>query len=308
MKRVGLLLGLLVFVAGEEDPYRVLGVKRSATEAEIKKAYRLLALKWHPDKNLGNPEAEEQFMRIGAAYDRLTTVPAGTGQERRQRQEHQHQRYERNYHYRTYQYQIRWDLSHLTTPFFLLIGIAVVAGLLQLGTKTMEEGGEDTAEKQVGVPEIVEVIGWLRESPLGQVAKIVAPSSYELNVLYLTAKGRRTLVFLPAENRHGCSVRDQFSIIEKLAIEFERDPLTFCWLDLKTQSADKCMLWEQQFGTKIPAPFVVALSYKGKKISLLPPRNSSSKGRHVLEEDVRKWLLRLLGGEVVQKPTAHGFM
>ncbi|CAI5723434.1 unnamed protein product [Peronospora effusa] len=298
MKRVGLLLGLLVFVvfvAGEEDPYRVLGVKRSATEAEIKKAYRLLALKWHPDKNLGNPEAEEQFMRIGAAYDRLTTVPVTTGQERRQRKEHQHQRYERNYHYRTYQYQIRWDLSHLTTPFFLLIGIAVVAGLLQLGTKTMEEGGEDTAEKQ-------------RESPLGQVAKIVAPSSYELNVLYLTAKGRRTLVFLPAENRHGCSVRDQFSVIEKLAIEFERDPLTFCWLDLKTQSADKCMLWEQQFGTKIPAPFVVALSYKGKKISLLPPRNSSSKGRHVLEEDVRKWLLRLLGGEVVQKPTAHGFM
>ena len=45
--------------------------------------------------------------------------------------------------------------------------------------------------------------------------------------------------------------------------------------------------------------FVVGLSYKGKKISLLPSRNNStSEGRQALEEDVRKWLLRLAGGEV----------
>ncbi|EGZ25294.1 hypothetical protein PHYSODRAFT_406426, partial [Phytophthora sojae] len=54
------------------DPHKVLGVRRSASEAEIKRAYRALALKWHPDKNPGNPQAEQEFMRIGAAYDRLT--------------------------------------------------------------------------------------------------------------------------------------------------------------------------------------------------------------------------------------------
>ncbi|CAI5714048.1 unnamed protein product [Peronospora destructor] len=304
MKRVVLLALLLVLVAGEEDPYKVLGVKRSATEEEIKKAYRVLALKWHPDKNLGNPQAEQQFMRIGAAYDRLTTGPVAAKEEWRQRRQQQRAHYERSYPSHTYQYQVRWDLSHLTTPFFLLIGIAVVAGMLQLGTKsteTREEGGGGvTTEKKVGFSEIVE-----RESPLGQVAKVFAPSSCELNVLYLTARRRRTLVFLPAENRHGCSVRDQFSVIEKLATEFRRDPLTFCWLDLKTQPADMCVQWEQQFG-KIPAPFVVAFSYKGKKMSMLPPCNSNSEGRQVLEENVRKWLLRLTGGEVVQKPTAHG--
>ena len=39
---------------------------------------------------------------------------------------------------------------------------------------------------------------------------------------------------------------------------------------------------------------------------MLPLRNSSSKGRQALEGDVRKWLLRLTGGEVAQKPTVHG--
>ena len=53
--------------------------------------------------------------------------------------------------------------------------------------------------------------------------------------------------------------------------------------------------------------FVVGLSNKGKKISLLPPRNNStSEGRQALEEDARKWLLRLAGGEVSQKPTVPG--
>lgn len=41
---------------------------------------------------------------------------------------------------------------------------------------------------------------------------------------------------------------DQFSVIEKLATEFQRDPLTFCWLDLTTQPADKRTLWQTQFG------------------------------------------------------------
>lgn len=58
-------------MAEEEDYYKILGVDKSASDAEIKKAYRKLALKYHPDQNKDNPEAEEQFKKVSAAYDIL---------------------------------------------------------------------------------------------------------------------------------------------------------------------------------------------------------------------------------------------
>ena len=51
-----------------EDYYKVLGVDKKASVDEIKKAYRKLALKYHPDKNPGNKKAEEQFKKISEAY------------------------------------------------------------------------------------------------------------------------------------------------------------------------------------------------------------------------------------------------
>ncbi|HVJ03481.1 MAG TPA: J domain-containing protein [Sphingomonas sp.] len=54
------------------DPYATLGVARTASEADIKKAYRKLAKELHPDRNKDNPKASERFSQVTQAYDLLT--------------------------------------------------------------------------------------------------------------------------------------------------------------------------------------------------------------------------------------------
>ncbi|MGE4546552.1 MAG: DnaJ domain-containing protein, partial [Desulfurella sp.] len=51
-----------------KDYYAILGVDRNATTEEIKKAYRKLALQYHPDRNEGDKKAEEKFKEITEAY------------------------------------------------------------------------------------------------------------------------------------------------------------------------------------------------------------------------------------------------
>ena len=55
-----------------EDYYQVLGVSRRCGEEEVKKAYKKAAVKYHPDKNPGNPEASENFKRIAEAFSVLS--------------------------------------------------------------------------------------------------------------------------------------------------------------------------------------------------------------------------------------------
>ncbi|KAL8198572.1 UNVERIFIED_CONTAM: DnaJ subfamily C member 16 [Gekko kuhli] len=66
-----LILALQILSAVDFDPYRILGVSRTASQADIKKAYKKLAREWHPDKNK-DPGAEDKFIQISKAYEILS--------------------------------------------------------------------------------------------------------------------------------------------------------------------------------------------------------------------------------------------
>ena len=61
-----------------DDPYRVLGLKPGASDEEVRKAYRALAKKYHPDMNPGDAHAAEMMNQINAAYDQIKNPPQTT--------------------------------------------------------------------------------------------------------------------------------------------------------------------------------------------------------------------------------------
>ena len=74
-----------------QDPYKVLGVSPEASDEEIKKAYRELTKKYHPDRNPDNPAAAEKMNDINAAYD---AIKNGTAQQQYAYQSGPYQQYE----------------------------------------------------------------------------------------------------------------------------------------------------------------------------------------------------------------------
>ena len=59
-------------MAEKRDYYEVLGVAKNATADEVKKAYRKLAIQFHPDKNPGDKKSEEKFKEVNEAYETIS--------------------------------------------------------------------------------------------------------------------------------------------------------------------------------------------------------------------------------------------
>jgi len=72
----------MISVAMDQDLYGILGIKPDAKLAEIRRAYRKKAIKCHPDRNPGNPEAERQFKEIARAYDVLSNEDSRSAYDR----------------------------------------------------------------------------------------------------------------------------------------------------------------------------------------------------------------------------------
>lgn len=79
MKQISLIFSVLLqlvllshIIEANRDFYKILGINRSATKNEVKKAYRNLAKKMHPDKNKDDPQADSKFSDLTAAYEILS--------------------------------------------------------------------------------------------------------------------------------------------------------------------------------------------------------------------------------------------
>ncbi|MCM2349037.1 MAG: J domain-containing protein [Bacteriovoracaceae bacterium] len=75
------------------DPYQVLGLSKNADQEDIKKSYRKLAKKYHPDLNPGNKEAEKKFKDVSHAFDMIGTSEARAKYDRGETDEQQQQQY-----------------------------------------------------------------------------------------------------------------------------------------------------------------------------------------------------------------------
>lgn len=141
------------------DPYRVLGVKPEATDEEIKKAYRELARKYHPDNYQDNPLAdlaEEKMKEINEAYEAVQKLRAGGGSGSYGGSAYQRQSASSNANSYGYQQQ--------STPLYAQVRAAINAGNLGRAENLLMQAPNRNAEWYFLSGSIAYRKGWLDEA------------------------------------------------------------------------------------------------------------------------------------------------
>ena len=162
------------------DPYQVLGVSSNASDDEVKKAYRELARKYHPDNYANNPLADlaqEKMKQINEAYDQIQKMRAGGG--------HSQQSYgyqsggyrQQSYGYRTGN---QWTDSGYTTPTYTKVRQAINLGNIQLAEELLQQVSNRDAEWYFLSGSVAYRKGWMDEARQNyQMACNMAPNNME---------------------------------------------------------------------------------------------------------------------------------
>lgn len=140
-----------------KDPYSVLGVSQSASDEEIKKAYRELARKYHPDNYQNNPLAdlaEEKMKEINEAYDTITKQRSGGGYQQRASSS-----------YGGYQGSYQQSYSSASSnPTYARVRNLINSGDLQTAERLLGEVGQRDGEWYFLTGSIAYRKGWLDEA------------------------------------------------------------------------------------------------------------------------------------------------
>ena len=149
------------------DPYQVLGVKPDASDDEIKRAYRELARKYHPDNYQNNPLAdlaEEKMKEVNEAYDAITKMRSGGGQS-----------YGASGGYRGYQQQ-----GHSGDPVFAQVRNLINSGNVDQAEQLLQGTNNRSAEWYFLTGSVAYRRGWLDEARQNyQIAVRMDPNNME---------------------------------------------------------------------------------------------------------------------------------
>lgn len=167
-----------------KDPYEVLGVKPGASDDEIKRAYRELARKYHPDNYQNNPLAdlaEEKMKEINEAYDLLSKKGGGY-------------QAQGGYQQSGYQYQSQGGYSQNASPLYVQVRSAINQGDLNRAEQLLRTAPAQDAEWHFLTGSIAYRKGWLDEAAQHiQIACQMAPTNGEYRQALARVRGGGTV-------------------------------------------------------------------------------------------------------------------